>query len=110
MKYSIKINKTSRYIDWVDDCWYETFHEPLYRFTREQCDDIFKLLNGHYVYEVTLEAQDGTTEILNRFQKNIVRLSKNGIPSKIKICEEKIGEPKKKSIFKLSSLRLHRNA
>lgn len=52
--YSIKINKTGRYIQNCDSNWYETTGGPLYLWTKSEANEIAKQLRAHYVYDVTI--------------------------------------------------------
>ena len=60
--YSIKIDKSGRYVRFCDDCWYETDETELRIFTREQCERIKAQMKNHYVYKVTIS--DGEETIL----------------------------------------------
>lgn len=61
--YSIKINKTGRYVKYCDDSWYETIDEPVRLFTKKEAEDVAKKLKRHYVYDVTIT--DGTETIVS---------------------------------------------
>ena len=52
--YSIKIDKTGRYVKYCDDCWYETCEEEFRFFTKEEAEKIRKQMKNHYVYKVTI--------------------------------------------------------
>lgn len=52
--YSIKINKTGRYVSHCDDCWYETCDTGMGRYTKEQAAAIVKQMRRHYVYDMTV--------------------------------------------------------
>ena len=61
--YAIKINKTGRYICHCDKCWYETSGtNPLYVFSQDEARKVANQMKEHYVYSLTIEGQDGTTE------------------------------------------------
>lgn len=52
--YSIKIDKSGRYICHCDDCWYETCEFEFRFFTKEEALKIREQLRKHYVYSVTI--------------------------------------------------------
>ena len=52
--YSVRINKTGRYVRYCDDCWYETDDSPMLRYSRERAEEIAKQMRNHYVYDVTI--------------------------------------------------------
>ena len=52
--YSVKINKSGRYVRYCDDCWYETATVELNLFTKEMAEEIVKQMRKHYVYDVTI--------------------------------------------------------
>jgi hypothetical protein len=58
--YSIKINKTGRYVQNCDKNWYETTGGPLYLWTKPEANAIAKQLRAHYVYDVTISNGDET--------------------------------------------------
>lgn len=60
--YSVKINKTGRYVRYCDDCWYETDDSPMLRYTKERAEEIASQMRRHYVYDVTLS--NGADEIV----------------------------------------------
>lgn len=99
--YAIKINKSGRYILWVNDCWYETRKEPSYLYTREECDKAFELLRKHYVYAITIIDEDGHQEELNRFANKSLILTKNGLP-------KLVTKSPKKSLFKVNASLLNK--
>lgn len=65
--YSIKINKTGRYVKYCDDCWYETDSAELRLFTKAQAENIARQMRKHYVYSVTVS--NGTDIIDTGSQK-----------------------------------------
>ena len=52
--YSIKIDKSGRYIRHCDEHWYETCEFEFRFFTKEQALKIREQLRKHYVYSVTI--------------------------------------------------------
>lgn len=96
--YAIKINRSGRFIQWVNDRWYETDKEPSYIFSREECDKLFAQLRKHYVYDITIVDADGNEEVLSAFANKTTILTKNGLPKTVAIRKE---EKPKKSIFKI---------
>lgn len=61
--YSIKINKTGRYVKYCDEHWYETSSEELRLFTKDEAEKIREQMKNHYVYALTIS--DGT-EVLSK--------------------------------------------
>lgn len=61
--YSIKINKTGRYVLYCDEHWYETSSEELRIYTKSECERIKEQMKSHYVYGLTIS--DGTETILD---------------------------------------------
>ena len=51
--YSIKINKTGRYVQNCDSNWYETTSGPLYLCTKSHAHASAKQPSSHYVYYIT---------------------------------------------------------
>lgn len=58
--YSIRIDRSGRYVRHCDDCWYETSEVELKIFTREQAERIRTQLKNHYVYSVTISNGEET--------------------------------------------------
>ena len=52
--YSVKINKTGRYVRYCDSCWYEGSESELRLFSKDRAMEIAKQMRKHYVYEVTI--------------------------------------------------------
>ena len=65
--YSIRIDKTGRYVTYCDKCWYETGEDELRIFTKEQCERIKAQMKNHYVYKLTIS--DGEEIILQDLPK-----------------------------------------
>lgn len=66
VRYAVRINPKKgkgkiRYIKWCDVCWYETESRMDYRFTFEQAEEICSLMENHYIYNMTIIGEDGTT-------------------------------------------------
>lgn len=61
--YSIKNNKTGRYIKYCDDNWYETSGVELRLFTKDEADKIVRKLRHHYVYDVLVSNGTETREM-----------------------------------------------
>ena len=83
--YSIRINKTGRYVSSCDT-WYTTTEAPVAIFTREQALSAAKKLRQYYVYDVTLsngtdtlhctlDNKEGTTPV----KQEIPVKKKNGV-------------------------------
>jgi hypothetical protein len=58
--YSVKINKSGRYVRYCDDCWYEADTCDVGRFSKERAEEIAKQMRKHYVYDVTISNGDDT--------------------------------------------------
>lgn len=68
--FAVKIIKSGRYIQYCDNCWYETFGaEPLYTFTLERAHEIVNQMKNHYVYQMSIEGEDGSVENINFLSK-----------------------------------------
>ena len=52
--YSIRIDKSGRYVRYCDDCWYEATDTELRLFTKEEAEKIAAQMRNHYVYNVTI--------------------------------------------------------
>lgn len=52
--YSIKIDKTGRYVKYCDEHWYETEGIAIPRYTKDQANSIARQMQKHYVYGVTI--------------------------------------------------------
>lgn len=61
--YSIRINKTGRYVYNCDACWYDTTETPLRTFSKEEALRIAETLKKHYVYDVTVS--DGARDVIH---------------------------------------------
>ena len=63
MKYAVlaKQNekKDGRYIQFCDDCCYDGFPYPLYKFTLEEAHRIAEQMKNHYCYVIEIIGEDG---------------------------------------------------
>lgn len=64
MMYSIKITPT-RYVLYCKGGLLETTDANYKAFTRKECDEVLEVLKGRYIYEATLEDDDGNVEVVN---------------------------------------------
>lgn len=64
MMYSIKITPT-RYVLYCKDGLLETTDANYKAFTRKECDEVLEVLKGRYIYEATLEDDEGNVEVVN---------------------------------------------
>ena len=90
--YSVRINKTGKYVKYCDDCWYEVIGEELRLFTKERAEEIVKQMRSHYVYDVTIS--NGTDTVRYDLKSGFIRK-----PQKVSV-----GGKTKASIKKLSEL------
>ena len=75
--YSVKINKTGRYVTYCDDCWYEASDSPMGRFTKDRAEEIAKQMRRHYVYDVTVSNGTDTEVFGLKRQKPAEPVKKN---------------------------------
>nr|DAE37065.1 MAG TPA: hypothetical protein [Bacteriophage sp.] len=68
MYYSIKITPT-RYVLSYGDGLLETTTANHKVFTRDECDEALDVLKGRYIYEATLEDDEGNVEVVNTLPK-----------------------------------------
>lgn len=90
--YSVRINKTGKYVKYCDDCWYEVIGEELRLFSKDRAQEIVKQMRKHYVYDVTIS--DGTDTVRYDLQSGFARKAKKAAT----------GGKGKASIKKLSEL------
>lgn len=72
MMYSIKIAPTM-YVLSCRDGFLETTTANYKAFTREECDEVLNRLMGRYIYEATLEDDEGNVEVVNTLPKKEVK-------------------------------------
>lgn len=82
--YAIKVEKTGRYIDWFNECWYTTTSEPAYNYTQEEAKKAIDTLQNHYVYTIIVVGEDGSDERITAIKDRKVIFGKNGLPHTIK--------------------------
>ena len=90
--YSVRINRTGKYVKYCDDCWYETIDEELRVFSKDRAEQVVKQMRSHYVYDVTIS--NGTDTVRYDLKSGFIRK-----PQKVSV-----GENKKASIKKLLAL------
>ena len=59
--FAVRINGKIRYVSYCDECWYETTENPIYIFTEQEARKIAQQMKSHYVYDISVIAEDGTT-------------------------------------------------
>ena len=52
--YSIKINKTGRYVTYCDESWYETTDVEVRLFEESDIERVKRQMRKHYVYDLTV--------------------------------------------------------
>lgn len=60
---------SNRYINWIDEHWYETIKCPNYDIPESKIDDVKKWLRNHFIHYVAFMHADGTTEEWNVYMK-----------------------------------------
>ena len=90
--YSVRINRTGKYVKYCDDCWYETIDEELRVFSKDRAEQVVKQMRSHYVYDVTIS--NGTDTVRYDLKSGFIRK-----PQKAPVCGKT-----KASIKKLSEL------
>jgi len=77
---------SNRYLQWMDDCWYETTNEPVHIFSSNDIEKLKKQLMSHYIYRAAFVYRNGTEEVWDDINKKQVKQIKtNGLKIKIKI-------------------------
>ena len=66
--YSVRIDRSGRYVKDCDDCWYESEAENIPRYTKERALEIARQMEKHYVYDVTIS--NGSETIVRSFKKD----------------------------------------
>lgn len=61
-RYYIRDNRTGKFIDWCNDRWYGTTVEPVTSFTAEEVMAAKEMLDGHYVYDITVVRESDSLE------------------------------------------------
>ena len=89
--YSVRINKTGKYVKYCDDCWYEVIGEEVRLFIKERAEEIVKQMRRHYVYDVTIS--NGTESTRYDLQSGFTRK------------QQKTAAEKKKSSASMSKLK-----
>ena len=90
--YSVRINRTGKYVKYCDDCWYETIDEELRVFSKDRAEQVVKQMRSHYVYDVTIS--NGTDTVRYDLKSGFTRKAKKAAT----------GGKTKASIKKLSEL------
>lgn len=89
--YSVRINKTGKYVKYCDDCWYEVIDEELRVFSKDRAEQIVKQMRSHYVYDVTIS--DGTDTVRYDLQSGFTRKAKKApVCGKTKASIKKLSE------------------
>lgn len=78
-RYAVKINETGKYVSRCNDCWYESIGVPLYLYTKEKALEVVEQMRKHYVYELTIESEDGEKEEIKYAVKKEKKISTGGI-------------------------------
>ena len=64
-KYAVRV-RDGRWLNYCDECWYETIEFPKYQYTKEEAMAIAKQMQNHYVYKCWIENADETI-VVDRF-------------------------------------------
>lgn len=92
MKYAVlaKQNekKDGRYIQFCDDCCYDGFPYPLYKFTLEEAHRIAEQMKNHYCYVIEIIGEDGVVaEKINWLKMKTFNYVKNPKPATVTVNE-----------------------
>lgn len=90
MKYAVlaKQNekKNGRYIQFCDDCCYDGFPYPLYKFTLEEAHRIAEQMKNHYCYVIEIIGEDGVVaEKINWLKMKTFNYVKNPKPATVTV-------------------------
>lgn len=90
MKYAVlaKQNekKDGRYIQFCDDCCYDGFPYPLYKFTLEEAHRIAEQMKNHYCYVIEIIGEDGVVaEKINWIKMKTFNYVKNPKPATVTV-------------------------
>lgn len=90
MKYAVlaKQNekKDGRYIQFCDDCCYDGFPYPLYKFTLEEAHRIAEQMKNHYCYVIEIIGEDGVVaEKINWLKMKTFNYVKNPKPATVTV-------------------------
>lgn len=70
-KSKIKNEKSSRYLSYIDDRWYETSDKPVYLFDEESLDKIKVQMKNKYLYYCTILYDNGLEKEWSAFNKKV---------------------------------------
>ena len=92
MKYAVlaKQNekKDGRYIQFCDDCCYDGFPYPLYKFTLEEAHRIAEQMKNHYCYVIEIIGEDGVVaEKINWLKMKTFNYVKTPKPTTVTVNE-----------------------
>ena len=92
MKYAVlaKQNekKDGRYIQFCDDCCYDGFPYPRYKFTLEEAHRIAEQMKNHYCYVIEIIGEDGVVaEKINWLKMKTFNYVKNPKPATVTVNE-----------------------
>lgn len=92
MKYAVlaKQNekKDGRYIQFCDDCCYDGFPYPLYKFTLEEAHRIAEQMKNHYCYVIEIIGEDGVVaEKINWLKMKTFNYVKTPKPATVTVNE-----------------------
>ena len=92
MKYAVlaKQNKKKdgRYIQFCDDCCYDGFPYPLYKFTLEEAHRIAEQMKNHYCYVIEIIGEDGVVaEKINWLKMKTFNYVKTPKPATVTVNE-----------------------
>ena len=93
--YSVRINRTGKYVKYCDDCWYETIDEELRVFSKDRAEQVAKQMRSHYVYDVTIS--NGTDTVRYDLKSGFTRKAKKAATGgKTKASSKKLADLMKK--------------
>lgn len=64
-----------RYIQWIDDKWYETTDVPTFLIPENEIEKVKRQLDKHYQYHAAFMYPDGHEEIWNTFRDKAPKAS-----------------------------------
>ena len=78
--------KDGRYIQFCDDCCYDGFPYPLYKFTLEEAHRIAEQMKNHYCYVIEIIGEDGVVaEKINWLKMKTFNYVKNPKPATVTV-------------------------
>jgi DNA-directed RNA polymerase subunit H (RpoH/RPB5) len=115
MKYTVRTNRSGRYIQFCDDCWYDTTSFPLHKFTMEEAEKITEQMKHHYSYDLDIIDENDTVvksvkwisgkvtpiKFNKAVEKTCTEEPKTEIKTSIPMPKKEISQEKKKQMLKM---------